>query len=413
MVLSDETVQQLLNTLTKTLDEMRIVAKENSDLQKELMGFLREKTIAQKATTAPKNEDTSASKDGNTNFPRKSFRPKPNRPSIDSETDELNWIIFQDNWARFKLMADLQDEKEICLELRETCSAEVNRLLYQYKGADALNANNLKEKDLLSYIKIVAVKSIHKEVHRWHYGQIAQMDAEPAAQYIGRLKSRASLCAYKVQCECGKEVSYADEMVSQRLVAGLTNTEHQSRMLNEAENLPQLKDKVERLISLEATDDATSKFRTPEVVTVANAARSSAYKKNQQFRPTPILRGRSPTRIPRNKVSFRKRRCRGCGRSSHAGEEDKPLNRSSCPAMGKKCLECGGFNHFAKVCEKRKSRSSFAATDGESSCSSNECTEEEYENNNMERDPTTEDESYNFAARAGDFCPDHRQRPTS
>ena len=351
--------------------------------------------------------------------PRRSFRPKPNRPSIDAETDELNWIIFQDNWKRYKMMADLEEEKEICLELRETCSSEVNRLLYQYKGADALNANDLKEKDLLEFIKIVAVKSIHKEVHRWHYGQITQMDAEPAAQYVGRLKSRASLCGYTVECgNCSKQVSYAEEMVSQRLVAGLTNSEHQSRILNEAETLPDLKDKIDRLISLEATDEATARIRTPETASVANAARSSAYKKSKQYEPNqevrPILvqRERSQTRHPRGNVRFRRRRCRGCGRSSHAGAEDKPLSRTNCPAMGKKCLECGGFNHFAKVCEKRKTRASFAGMEDNSSCSSTELTEEEFENRERE-EPTTEDESYHFAARAEDFCVDQRQRPTS
>ena len=365
MVLSDETVQQVLDTMSQTLNEMRIVAKENSDLHNEILGLLREKTTSREEMPGFQKEETYEAKEGNTNT-RKAFRPKPNRPSIEAETDELNWIIFQDNWKRFKLMAGIEEEKEVCLELRETCSAEVNRLLYQYKGADILNADNLKESDLLEYIKLVAVKSIHKEVHRWHYGQITQMDAEPATQYVGRLKSRASLCGYTVKCSCGRGVSYAEEMVSQRLVAGLTNSEYQSRILNEAENLPSLKDKVERLISLEATDDATTKIRMPAAASVTGAARSSAYKNNQQMHTSPSLRGRSQTRIPRSKlVTFRKRRCRGCGRSSHAGAEDKTLSRASCPAMGKKCLECGGFNHFARVCEKRKTKASFVAMEGD------------------------------------------------
>ena len=125
-----------------------------------------------------------------------------------------------------------------------------------------------------------------------------------------------------------------------------------------------------------------------------------------------MQRGRSQTRNPRGNVRFRRRRCRGCGRSSHAGAEDKPLSRTNCPAMGKKCLECGGFNHFAKVCEKRKTRASFAGMEDNSSCSSTELTEEEFENRDRD-EPTTEDESYHFAARAEDFCVDQRQRPTS
>ena len=56
MALSDETVRLVLETLTKTLEEMRISAKENSDLNKEIMGFLREKVVAQAETTVPKQE---------------------------------------------------------------------------------------------------------------------------------------------------------------------------------------------------------------------------------------------------------------------------------------------------------------------------------------------------------------------
>ena len=57
MVLSDETVQKVLDTLTKTLDEMRLVAKENSDLHKEIMGLLKEKTLPQGTSSKPKSEE--------------------------------------------------------------------------------------------------------------------------------------------------------------------------------------------------------------------------------------------------------------------------------------------------------------------------------------------------------------------
>ena len=63
-------------------------------------------------------------------------------------------------------MEELVDEEEMCLELRECCSVDVNKLLYEYKGKDVLNDNELTENKLLEYIKSVAVKTIHEEIHR-------------------------------------------------------------------------------------------------------------------------------------------------------------------------------------------------------------------------------------------------------
>ena len=63
-------------------------------------------------------------------------------------------------------MAELHEQSYICLELRETCSDAVNKLLYEFKGAPELNSDDLTEDRLLEHIKSVAVKTIHKEVHR-------------------------------------------------------------------------------------------------------------------------------------------------------------------------------------------------------------------------------------------------------
>lgn len=58
---------------------------------------------------------------------------------------------------------------------------------------------------------------------------------------------------------------------------------------------------------------------------------------------------RSSQREPDNSSATKARACRYCGRRQH---EDK----TSCPAYGKECHECGGANHFAVVCEKKKKK---------------------------------------------------------
>ena len=133
---------------------------------------------------------------------------------------------------------------------------------------------------------------------------------------------------------------------------------------------------------METTDDATDKLRT-DTPSRFGALRSQ-YKKSQRFQKKPNLqqsgndqnRGRTMERSPSNQ----RRRCRGCGRTSHGN--GKPLAREECPAIGKTCDECGLKNHFRKVCSRRRTRVSFARMEDDSS--SSEDSETDY--------PQTDDE---------------------
>jgi len=294
---------------------------------------------------------------------------KPKRPTINYQLDGIGWDIFLDAWTRYKRLAELNDGEETCMELREACSDDVNKHLYQFIGAQELNRYDLTERELLEHIKTVAVKSIHAKVHRWNFNQLTQDEGETITRYVARLKSKASMCDFTVKCTCSRDVSYSEQMVSQGLLAGLADSDHQSRILSEVQDLPDLKSKVERLVSLETTDAATAEIKAPLGPTKSEAARASEYRKQQ--------RGRSPTRShhpPQRQKRFKRRRftsprsgdlnnhkeCRGCGNTSHGKE--KTMARRDCPAMGKKCDNCGMENHFTKVC-KRRSRSSLIRSD--------------------------------------------------
>ena len=134
---------------------------------------------------------------------------------------------------------------------------------------------------MLANIKSVAVNTTHPHVHRWHYTQLNQMDGEPVTKYVARLRSQAGLCDYVVDCRCGTHVSYADEMIAQKLITGLVNLDHQSRILSESNDCKTLDEKITRLISLETTDDAMLKVRS---TTRVNAARSSHTKGTRRVR---------------------------------------------------------------------------------------------------------------------------------
>lgn len=304
-------------------------------------------------------------------------------------------------------MSRLEDEHDICLNLRESCSPEINRLLFQFVGKVDLDNDALTEDRLLEYIKSVAVRSIHTEVHRWHFSQIIQQDSEPVAKFVGRLKAQAALCDFRVTCECNKSVSYGEEMVSQRLTSGIVNPEHQAKVLGEASELDTLKKKVDKLISLETTEDATNKIRMP-ISSRSNPAKSSQYKQDQKQTLVGLNERNNRGRSRRRNQNFR-RRCRGCGRYKHA--EGKSLERKDCPAFGQKCHECGKENHFSKVCEKRKTRASFARSAGErllgDTSGSDSDNESEYATDQSEIEDNSMESTFHYAAQAQDFCRCH------
>ena len=52
------------------------------------------------------------------------------------------------------------------------------------------------------------------------------------------------------------------------------------------------------------------------------------------------------------------------------------MNREECPAFGVECLVCHKKNHFAKVCDKRDSRSNYIRMEGDTTASDSYSDEE-------------------------------------
>ena len=279
--------------------------------------------------------------------PTRTKTKSPDRPIINPDTDEQEWELFKDSWERYKTMAAITDQNMLRLELRAACSQDVNRLLFEYIGGETLNAAT--ENELLDYIKSVAVKGTHKEVHRMKFFRLSQMDGETITQFIARLRSHAILCQFKIACEDHDEpnfVSFAEEMITQQLVSGLRNQQHQSRILSEAASLPTLNEKIQRLQCLESTEQSTDLMRASPQVTSTNAPIRSNYRRNQR-------NNNRGTQQEEKTIQP----CRGCGRTSHEG---KTMARKDCPAFNKNCGNCGIKGHFRAVCMKGNSCKSQA-----------------------------------------------------
>jgi len=264
-------------------------------------------------------------------------RAKVERPSIDADCTDNQWMVFCDSWYRYKEMASLTSTAEIRNELRSTCSSKINEMLFNFVGPNALN--QAPEDELLNYIKSVAVKAIHPEVYRQQFFTLRQSDCESITTFISRLKAQAMLCAFNSKGSCNQNncsVSFSEDMVKSQLIAGLRNPTHQSKVLSEMEVLKTLELVTTRLLALESTERASTHFRPPsDIAAIAH----------QQSR-----------RDEGRKVdSTRPKNCSGCGNQIH------PKGRSTCPAWNKTCRKCGKPNHFATVCRSPSKNTSVTA----------------------------------------------------
>lgn len=434
MPLSDEKLEQILSVMVDSFQAFQATQAATAQMNSELFKML-EKQISVQEASMNMNADIrmlksemnmngtgDATGQGLTTPKKFSNKARPKRPVVEGDIDDVEWGIFIDKWKIYKSIAELE-EHEICMELRETCSPAVYKLLYQFVGPDELNKQGIKEVDMLMHIKGVAVKSVHKEVHRWNYNQMSQETGESISKYVGRLKSQAGLCDFNVKCRCGDPVSYSEEMIGQRMVAGLTNADHQSRIISEADVNTDLKAKVTRLIALETTDEATQQLRTAEPSRFAAAKsqhklsqgpsgqRSTPGQRSEDNSQKTSFRGRSE-KNQRGRSSYQertpqqRRRCRGCGRTSHGN--GKSLTREECPANGKACDACGVENHFAKVCSRRRTRASYVRMEDDTSgseCETSDCSEFEDE------DTETGNEATNANHYSARMAQDFRQRP--
>ena len=268
---------------------------------------------------------------------------KPNRPTISADCTDNKWIIFTDAWKRYKQMAKLQSPQEIRNELRSTCDSTVNEMLYNFVGPDALDSAS--EAQLLAQIKSVAVKTIHPEVYRQQFISMRQSDSESITHFVSRLKSQAMLCNFSRKCDCTNttcEISYSENMIMSQLIAGLLSSSHRTKILSEMATIKSLTQMTDRLLTLEATAQATEHFK-PSNLPADVAAVKSDYQRNKRN----DLKQRSQNTRPNQQDGDKK--CRGCGYNRH------PKGREQCPAQGKKCNNCGKLNHFANICNSSKS----------------------------------------------------------
>ena len=293
---------------------------------------------------------------------------KPVRPTVDVEASESEWQLFDDHWKRYKRMAKLATDEEIRDNLRQCCTEHLNKRLFDIWGGAALNS--VSEDNLLKWIKDIAVKGVHKEVHRTQFVKLRQKQGESINSYYGRLKAESSLCELKVSapatceatdCECvnhGVQVSYQDDLVATQLIAGLYNAEHQAKILSEGSALPSLNDKLQRLIVLERSDASLSSLNAETTIrnSHSNVTRGEFQRNDRSDKSRRKVNRRSGQKYNNQRNDGSKQD--GAGKDG-AGNGDGARNDGSdgcrdCGRRHARCRSCQGYHKCTSQCNSCK-----------------------------------------------------------
>lgn len=253
----------------------------------------------------------------------------PERPEIDLGYSETQWAFFLDEWQVYKRRAALKNEN-LTDELRASCSKDLRKTLFDFVGSATLAT--LTEAALLEKIKSAAVIGKNKAVHRKEFYEIQQAPDEPIHRLVAKLRAKAERCNFTQRCsaaECGQMNSYADEMVCDQMTYGLYDKDIQQEVLAKDKTLANFEETYALVEAYELGKQAKAQLDKSSNSEV-NAFRSQYRAQQEQ----------------RRKDNGLKQICTGCGTTKHSGKQ----REEECEAWGKKCENCGKFNHLEQVC---------------------------------------------------------------
>ena len=128
--------------------------------------------------------------------PSKNTRERQRKPMAGMEMSEARWRDFENQWARYKRASgvsgqDVVDDLVLCLS--DTLRLEVTSEL-----GDKLES--VKEGDLLTAVKRMAVLVSNPMVHRNQMRDHRQGESEKVRGFVARVREAAVDCKFEVQC---------------------------------------------------------------------------------------------------------------------------------------------------------------------------------------------------------------------
>ena len=253
--------------------------------------------------------------------------------------------VVSTNWAarleEFEAYADSKGLFNLTGDNKKDLRAQRKALLLYHAGARVREiaktlapTNRHAYDDFLTGLNNYFTVEPNETFQRHIFRKMVQKEGETVSQYCSRLRKAASIgCNYQEE----------DKMIRDQIVEYCISDDLRKDLMKEGNKLD-----LARTLQLAATQESVDmRFKEMSNRPLLNRVSSSGSgtdggQSSRQGNANTSSNNRSSSHSTSSKAN--PNRCGNCGRhKSHA----------KCPAMGKQCYKCSGFNHFRHMCRNK------------------------------------------------------------
>lgn len=155
---------------------------------------------------------------------------KVKRPTITTGGSSEDWSYFTVRWQDY-VTATKINGPELVIQLLECCEEELRKDLTRLSGGSLTGKS---QEEVLAAIKTLAVREENAMVARVTLTEMRQDRDEPIRSFAARIKGQANVCKYMLNCQCGREINYSNEILRDVVVQGLSDHDIQLDLLSDA-----------------------------------------------------------------------------------------------------------------------------------------------------------------------------------
>ena len=226
---------------------------------------------------------------------------------------------------------------------------------------------------VLDMIETLIEGSTSPWVKRQEFHSLRQKPGETARQFYSHAVAPARECDFENGfCSVCSMKVVEEHLISKLVFACSSDTARRQLIKKKQLSLQQAKEIIEAQELLRETAESLQ-----EVLPQVNAVCDNGVRSQQQYKKRGDYSDRRDHRSDRrdnradrrdhHQQDNRQEQCQKCGFVKHSGPE--------CPAMGSSCRNCGGQNHWSKVCRKPPSSQASTGRMGHIICAMSTVTE--------------------------------------
>ena len=291
-------------------------------------------------------------------------------PDGDASVVSTSWAAWVEE---FESYADSKGLFNLTGDANKDMRAQRKALLLYHAGArvreihNTLTATSRHAYDaflrgLTAYFTVEPNETFQRHIFR----KMIQQEGETVSQYCARLRKAASN---------GCNYNDVDKMLRDQIVEYCISDDLRRELMKEGNGLD-----LARTLQLAATHESVElRFKEMSSRPLLNRVSSGS---GNHYCGSSDKADMDKTVSYKNRPSNNLKVCDSCGRGQGISEQcekcGKDKSHSKCPALGKQCYKCNGYNHFRPMCKAKTKSLNYVSDDREgstSSCEDRKCNQ--------------------------------------